>query len=75
MFVWQAVPFGHRDGSIAHNPYGGVVDNAAGAKFKSFHGLLQSFEGVRVLWAWTPNVLTDEQIEQLGVNLYKLLEA
>lgn len=74
-FVGQGVPFGHRDGSIAHNPYGGVVDNATGAKFKSFHGILQSYSGVRVLWAWSQNALTDEQVEQTDINLYKLLEA
>lgn len=72
-FVGQGAPLGHIDGSIAHNPFGGVVDHGAGAKFKSLHGLQQSFEGVRILWAWTPTVLTDEQVNRVAMNLYKLL--
>lgn len=64
---------GHQEGSIAKVKYGGVVHNAPTAKFKSYQGIFQPFQGVRCLWAWTPNVLTDDEISKVDINLYKLL--
>jgi hypothetical protein len=73
LFLSQSSIIGHQDGSISKTNYGGVVDNATGSNFKSFHGILQSYSGVRVLWAWTPTVLTDAQISKIDINIYKLV--
>lgn len=73
LFLSQSCIIGHQDGSVCHTEYGGVVDNATGARFKSYHGIFQSYSGVRCLWAWTNNVLTDDEIDKININLYKLL--
>ncbi len=72
--VQQAVPMGHRDGDVAHNPYGGVVDNDTGARFKSFDGILTGWQGHRFAWMWTSQVHTNEQVQQVGVSYYRLFQ-
>ena len=66
---------GMRYGDIAVNYNGSVVDNSPTAQFLSRHGLLQSFVGVRFGYMWSPDVFDDQKIEEVTVNLYKLIEA
>jgi hypothetical protein len=74
LFCSQSTILMNQEGDTGHTKYGGVVHHKSTAKFQSFHGILQSFSGVRVLWAWTPTVLTDEQVRKIDINLYKLLQ-
>lgn len=72
----QAGPMavGHQDGSIAINNYAVVHDADATARIMQ-HNFQYPFKGSRWLWAFSTNVLTEDQIEEVNTNLYKLLEA
>lgn len=69
-----ALPVGHQDGDIAINNYACVHDADATARIMQ-HNFQYPFKGSRWLWAFSANVLTDTQIEEVNTNLYKLLEA
>lgn len=67
-------PAGHVDGSLAKNANAGVVDSDDAAKLKSMAAINGSMmQGTRVIWAFSKQVLTEAQCEEVQVNMYKLV--
>jgi len=65
-------PLGQFDGSVARNTNAGVVDSNASAKIKS-HQFQQALHGTRIAFAFKAGLLSQTQIENLMVNMYKVL--
>lgn len=69
-------PFGHNDGDIAYKQYAAVADGPDNSYIMTQNpntGTYEPFHGYRIFAAFSPDVLTQEQVEEVQVNLYKLL--
>lgn len=70
-------PIGHRDGSIAINPYGAVVHSTPDAKIMTVQEAstitVRPYHGTRFAMGFAKHIWSKDEIEQIQVNLYKLL--
>ena len=67
-------PIGHGDGSVAVNANAGAVHAVAGSKLMSNH-FQKPYKGTRLLIAYSYAALSQQQVEEVQVNAYKLLVA
>lgn len=66
------LPVGHMDGSYAVNPNAGVADGNSDDRLQSF-AFQGPWQGSRVAYAFKAGVLTQAQMEEVQVNMYKLV--
>lgn len=65
-------PIAHQDGAVAINNNAAVVDSADNATIMS-HQFQKTFKGDRIAFAFSTQVFSQSQIEEVQVNLYKLV--
>lgn len=65
-------PIAHMDGAVAVNSNGGVVDSNDNAYIMS-HNFQYALKGDRIAFGFSSQVFTQAQIEEVQVNMYKLV--